>query len=330
MKNKKVVNIGFSIEPEGLELASNEFAYRLWTVGTVGKGTKKSTTSTEEQVKALVAKFDGKALPVMPDHSNNPLDVVGKVTKLWYAEATDTLPAGMNGIYTIFDTPANANLLESLRSKSIEAASVRVGFTYMPSHEIANFSQKLGQEVDGKEVTMQVVEFTDFIESSIVLRGADRLATMFSDDDDESVEEKQSAIIAANALVEEYKNKAETVQVSYDALLTQVEDYKAKLATATSTLTFTTSERDALLKTAKESIAKYATLSLSETLVNKVLSTANTYADLTEVAKELAIPVVSKFSMSCAACNGTVFSFGATRAVPANVKTEFNAPIPTL
>ena len=329
MNKKKVVNIGFSIEPEGLELASNEFAYRLWTVGKVGSGTKKSTTSNEEQVKALVAKFDGKALPVMPDHSNNPLDVVGKVTKLWYAEATDTLPAGMNGIYTIFDTPANANLLESLRSKSIEAASVRVGFTYMPSHEIANFSQKLGQEVDGKEVTMQVVEFTDFIESSIVLRGADRLATMFSDDD-ESVEEKQSAIIAANALVEEYKNKAEAVQVSYDALLTQVEDYKAKLATATSTLAFTTSERDALLKTAKESIAKYATLSLSETLVNKVLSTANTYADLTEVAKELAIPVVSKFSMSCAACNGTVFSFGATRAVPANVKTEFNAPIPTL
>lgn len=113
---------------------------------------------------------------VYPNHDRDVNQWLGVVSETMWSETEE--PNGIDIVLKIDkkESPRIAAGLK-MRPPAIHSGSVGVRFKWQKSHpELENFWYKLGAEVDGKLVTIDVTEITGFDEFSLVYQGGDPFA----------------------------------------------------------------------------------------------------------------------------------------------------------
>lgn len=113
---------------------------------------------------------------VYPNHDRDVHQWLGVVSEVMWSDTEE--PNGIDIVLKIDkkESPRIAAGLK-MRPPAIHSGSVGVRFKWQKSHpELENFWYKLGAEVDGKLVTIDVTEITSFDEFSLVYQGGDPFA----------------------------------------------------------------------------------------------------------------------------------------------------------
>lgn len=113
---------------------------------------------------------------VYPNHDRDVNQWLGVVSEVMWSDTEE--PNGIDVVLKIDkkESPRIAAGLK-MRPPAIHSGSVGVRFKWQKSHpELENFWYKLGAEVDGKLVTIDVTEITSFDEFSLVYQGGDPFA----------------------------------------------------------------------------------------------------------------------------------------------------------
>lgn len=133
---------------------------------------------------------------VMPDHGFSSENYLGIVEEAFWTEDINGVPvSGIDAIYKLDRKPQlppehpHRIILRGVEQGYIKGSSVRVWFDYEKSHPSLDdwtFYEQMGTEVDGQIVRFIVTHVRRFLETSIVIAGADPLAQPadhFEDDD---------------------------------------------------------------------------------------------------------------------------------------------------
>lgn len=110
---------------------------------------------------------------VYPNHDRDVNQWLGVVAEAMWSDTEE--PNGIDVVLKIdkINSPRIAAGLK-MRPPAIHSGSVGIRFKWQKSHpDLENFWYKLGAEVDGKTVTIDITEITSFDEFSLVYQGGD-------------------------------------------------------------------------------------------------------------------------------------------------------------
>lgn len=126
-------------------------------------------------LKSSVGIFEG--LTLYANHNPNVNDWKGLVQGCVWDDQNN--PPGINAMIVV-DKTIDPRLARGLEIKALRSLSVTIWFEYMKSHpDLANFYDRLGEEVDGEIVRFIVTKITNAGEVSVVWEGEDPFAKTF-------------------------------------------------------------------------------------------------------------------------------------------------------
>lgn len=126
-------------------------------------------------LKSAVGIFEG--LTLYANHNPNVNDWKGLVQDCVWDDKNN--PPGINAMVVV-DKTIDPKLARGLEIKALRSLSVTIWFEYMKSHpDLANFYDRLGEEIDGEIVRFIVTRITNAGEVSVVWEGEDPYAKTF-------------------------------------------------------------------------------------------------------------------------------------------------------
>lgn len=127
-------------------------------------------------LKDAVPLFDG--LTLYANHWADVENWKGKVLNPVWDEKN--VPNGINALVA-FDRVVDPKLARGAETKALRSFSVTIWFEFVKSHpDLANFFDRLGEEVDGEVVRLIVTKITNAGELSVVWEGEDPYAKSFN------------------------------------------------------------------------------------------------------------------------------------------------------
>jgi len=155
--------------------------------------------SQGEILKASTPLLEG--VTVMPDHKFSAEDYLGIVEQALWTDSVNGIPvAGIDAIYKLDIDPdpshPSRRIIRGVQQGYIRGSSVRVWFDYEKSHPELDdwtFYEAMGKDVDGHIVRFIATHIRRFLETSIVIAGADPLAAPVDE-----VEDGQHGELAAS------------------------------------------------------------------------------------------------------------------------------------
>ena len=180
------------------EAKEEDFArilYRQISSGITGSGTWKSTNFSESVLRKAIPMFEGKT--VYKNHDTTVGEHVGTIGQaVWQDQTTNSqgvvIPSGVNAPF-ILDKIVHPVLVRELTSPypPVKSVSIGVMFEWEASHDFEDewqFSEMIGEKIDGVEVTRVATNIEQIFESSLVWEGADPYAKKIGSDGKVSLE----------------------------------------------------------------------------------------------------------------------------------------------
>jgi hypothetical protein len=136
---------------------------------------RKFDFTREGVLKKAVPLFEG--LTLYANHDADVNDWKGLIQEpVWDDQNT---PPGINA-KAVIDKTVDPKLARGVETKALRSFSVTIWFNYEKSHpDLANFYDRLGEEIDGEMVRFVVTEITNAGEVSVVWEGEDPFAKSF-------------------------------------------------------------------------------------------------------------------------------------------------------
>lgn len=115
-------------------------------------------------------------LLVLADHRREAGQWLGQVREATWMEASDRLPAGIDGLIRLYRT-SDPRIVNGVEAGVLTAVSISFDAEGHPSHDLPDFEQRLGEtHDDGTIIRIIIDRITAIYEVSIVWMGADPTA----------------------------------------------------------------------------------------------------------------------------------------------------------